>query len=202
MHTIKRYSNRKLYDTKDKRYITLPEIAELVRAGEKISVVDNKSGADLTNVTLSQILLEQGKQKSTYLPRDFLANLIRGGGPSMFHQVREAMGRWLPWLSEGAEPDLQQDIDTLVDNGRLSSAEGKQLKDEVRTKVESYMEKIDYVLRERLTEVQTRLSIPSQADVDGLAERLQRLEERQRELLGENERLRRELSAARGPVAG
>ncbi len=200
MHTIKRYSNRKLYDTKDKRYITLPEIAELVRNGEKICVIDNKSGDDLTNITLSQILLEQGKQKRTFLPRDFLANLIRGGGPSMFNQVREAMGRWLPWLSDGPEPVIHQDIDALVDDGRLSSAEGKQLKDEVRNKVQTYMEKIDQVLKDRLTEVQARLNIPSASELDTLTERIGGLETRLADLVAENERLRDALKKARAKV--
>src|SRR6185503_8835262 len=77
MRTIKRYSNRKLYDTEDKRYITLEQIAVLVRENQDIKVVDNQTGEDLTTVTLSQILLEQEKRKETSLPKSFFTNLIQ-----------------------------------------------------------------------------------------------------------------------------
>ena len=60
---IKRYSNRKLYDTSQSRYITLAELGELVRRGENIQVIDNESKADLTDMTLTQVLIAQQKQK-------------------------------------------------------------------------------------------------------------------------------------------
>ena len=61
--TIKRYSNRKLYDTFHSRYITLAELGELVRKGENIEVIDNDTKADLTEMTLTQVLMAQQKQK-------------------------------------------------------------------------------------------------------------------------------------------
>ena len=61
--TIKRYSNRKLYDTSQSRYITLAELGELVRRGESIEVIDNETKADLTEMTLTQVLIAQQKQK-------------------------------------------------------------------------------------------------------------------------------------------
>jgi polyhydroxyalkanoate synthesis regulator protein len=53
---IKRYSNRKLYDTKDSRYVTLLQIAEMVRSGEEVQIIDNNTKDDLTEVTLAQII--------------------------------------------------------------------------------------------------------------------------------------------------
>jgi polyhydroxyalkanoate synthesis repressor PhaR len=53
---VKRYSNRKLYDTKDSRYVTLLQIAEMVRSGEEVQIIDNNSKQDLTEVTLAQII--------------------------------------------------------------------------------------------------------------------------------------------------
>ncbi|MBQ9395156.1 MAG: polyhydroxyalkanoate synthesis regulator DNA-binding domain-containing protein [Proteobacteria bacterium] len=61
--TIKRYSNRKLYDTSQSRYITLAELGELIRRGENIEVIDNDTKADLTEMTLAQVLIAQKKQK-------------------------------------------------------------------------------------------------------------------------------------------
>jgi len=61
-HLIKKYANRKLYDTRNSRYVTLEGIAKLVREGHEIKVVDRDKGTDLTQVTLSQIVLSEEKQ--------------------------------------------------------------------------------------------------------------------------------------------
>ena len=61
--TIKRYSNRKLYDMSRSRYITLADLGELIRDGENIQVIDNDTKADLTEVTLTQVLMAQQRQK-------------------------------------------------------------------------------------------------------------------------------------------
>ena len=62
-YVIKRYSNRKLYDTQESRYVTLEELEELIRAGKEISVVDVSTGEDLTSVTLAQIILENERSR-------------------------------------------------------------------------------------------------------------------------------------------
>ena len=78
-YVIKRYSNRKLYDTQESRYVTLEEIEEMIRAGKEISVVDAASGEDLTSVTLTQIILENERSHRTALPTAFLHQLIKHG---------------------------------------------------------------------------------------------------------------------------
>ena len=78
-YVIKRYSNRKLYDTQESRYVTLEEIEEMIRAGKEISVVDAASGEDLTAVTLTQIILENERNHRAALPTAFLHQLIKHG---------------------------------------------------------------------------------------------------------------------------
>src|SRR5919204_2731684 len=78
-YVIKRYSNRKLYDTQESRYVTLEEIEEMIRAGREISVVDAASGEDLTSVTLTQIILENERNHRANLPAAFLHQLIKHG---------------------------------------------------------------------------------------------------------------------------
>ena|SRR5438874_2691981 len=78
-YIIKRYSNRKLYDTQESRYVTLEEIEEMIRAGREISVVDAASGEDLTSVTLTQIILENERTHRGNLPSAFLHQLIKHG---------------------------------------------------------------------------------------------------------------------------
>jgi polyhydroxyalkanoate synthesis repressor PhaR len=78
-YVVKRYSNRKLYDTQESRYVTLEEIEELIRAGKEIAVVDAGSGEDLTAVTLTQIILENERNHRGTLPPAFLHQLIKHG---------------------------------------------------------------------------------------------------------------------------
>ena len=78
-YVIKRYSNRKLYDTQESRYVTLDELEEIIRAGKEISVVDVSTGEDLTSVTLAQIILENERSRSAGLPTAFLHQLIKHG---------------------------------------------------------------------------------------------------------------------------
>lgn len=76
---IKRYANRKLYDTQDSRYVTLQQIAEMVRRGEDVKIIDNKSKEDLTNVTLAQIIYEEEKKGEGDARRSSLRSLIEEG---------------------------------------------------------------------------------------------------------------------------
>ena len=78
-YVIKRYSNRKLYDTQESRYVTLEEIEEMIRGGREITVVDASSGDDLTSVTLTQIILENERARRSALPSAFLHQLIKHG---------------------------------------------------------------------------------------------------------------------------
>ena len=73
---IKKYSNRRLYDTAGSRYVNLDDIAMLIREGRELRVVDAKTGQDLTRVTLTQIITEDARDKPTGLPLELLRQLI------------------------------------------------------------------------------------------------------------------------------
>lgn len=89
MPTIKRYPNRKLYDTEAKRYVTLDEITQMIRKGNDVQVIDHESGDDLTTLTLTQIILEQEKKSTDgFLPRTLLTSLIRTGGDTLEQLLR------------------------------------------------------------------------------------------------------------------
>ena len=79
MRTVKRYSNRKLYDTTARKYVTLDDIAKLVKDGEDVKVIDNVTGDDLTNITLSQILHEKERKHKDSLPKNFFTQVIQSG---------------------------------------------------------------------------------------------------------------------------
>jgi polyhydroxyalkanoate synthesis repressor PhaR len=88
---IKRYTNRKLYDKQESRYVTLEEIARLVREGEDVAVIDNETEEDLTAVTFAQIILEEEKRKTNIISVPFLRKLIRSG-EARVQDFSEALG--------------------------------------------------------------------------------------------------------------
>ena len=81
--TIKKYANRRLYDTESSAYITLDRLAQMVREGREFEVVDAKSGEDITRQVLTQIIVDEESRGSTMLPLNFLKQLIGLYGNSM-----------------------------------------------------------------------------------------------------------------------
>ena len=76
---VKRYGNRKLYDTSESRYVTLEEIGRWVKAGEEVKILENDTGEDLTAVTFAQIILEEERRKSGLLSLRMLRDIIQHG---------------------------------------------------------------------------------------------------------------------------
>lgn len=89
-HLIKKYANRKLYDTRTSRYITLEGIAQLVRDGHEIKVVDRKDDRDLTQVTLSQVVLEEEKRGPARLV-DAGGEMLHDRGQALLEYVRKTL---------------------------------------------------------------------------------------------------------------
>ena len=92
---VKKYGNRRLYDTDQSKYITLEELAESVRQGKDARVVDAKSGEDLTTATLAQIIIE-GRGAARLLPAPLLVQLIRMGDDAL----AEFFGQYVTWALE------------------------------------------------------------------------------------------------------
>lgn len=80
---IKRYQNRKLYDTQQSCYVTLDDIAKMIRSSEDVMVIDNKTKNDITAATLTQIIFESEKKASQYAPLFTLREIIQNGNGSI-----------------------------------------------------------------------------------------------------------------------
>jgi polyhydroxyalkanoate synthesis repressor PhaR len=99
---IKRYANRKLYDTEHSRYVTLDQISEMIRAGDDVKIVDNKTKEDLTTVTLAQIIFEEEKKQRSFLPLGAMRNIIQSGG-EWFAEAQRRVQSILPGKRHEAE---------------------------------------------------------------------------------------------------
>jgi polyhydroxyalkanoate synthesis repressor PhaR len=119
---IKRYPNRKLYDTEARHYISLDRIEELLKQGREVRVVDNASGEDLTAQVLSQVIAGKEKKQGGFVPRPVLAGLIQAGGATL-DVLRRTMLLPLDLLKD-VDKEIQIRIETLVQRGELTEAEG------------------------------------------------------------------------------
>lgn len=89
---IKRYQNRKLYDTQQSCYVTLEEIAQMIRGGDDLVVIDNKSKNDITHSTLTQLLFENEKKSKKPAPVSLLKEIVRTGDGSLSGYIMSKMG--------------------------------------------------------------------------------------------------------------
>ncbi len=105
---IKKYPNRRLYDTSASRYVNLEDIAALVREGKDLQVVDASSGEDVTRVTLTQIIMEDAKDQPTGIPLEMLRQLIVSS---------DRMGReFIMWYLKSAY-DAYQSVQSKLHSG-------------------------------------------------------------------------------------
>src|SRR5450432_1449254 len=112
---IKRYTNRKLYDTVESRYVTLDEIAQMIKAGAEVKIIDNRSKEDLTSVTLAQIIFEEEKKRSQ-MPLGVLREIIRHGGEAVAGFYAEKAGTLAGRLGElkTKTDNLREDFEQRV----------------------------------------------------------------------------------------
>lgn len=127
MTVIKRYSNRKLYDSEAARYVTLDELGDRIRAGEDISVVDHESGADLTAATLMQIMFEREKKVGGMLPKAILTGLIQAGNTAV-DSLRSGLNA-LVENSPAFEAEIRRRVKIMVDDGLLAVEEAQRMID-------------------------------------------------------------------------
>ena len=128
---IKRYQNRKLYDTESSRYVTLEDIAEMIKSGDDVKVIDNKTKEDLTSVTLTQIIYEEEKKKKSILPLDALKKVIRSSGESLSDIFERVIQDGASTI-HSARAEVEKLVGRLVKRGRLDPEEGKGLLDDLK----------------------------------------------------------------------
>ena len=166
LRLIKRYGNRKMYDTQASRYVTLDNIAELVRGGDELRVIDNDSGEDLTAVTFAQIIFEEAKRKNGVLGLPILRSIIQQGetalheimssvdrGREAIESVRELAEKRVKALAESAgvqARDTRRQIDRAERSGRrlltglleIPQKQIEQLQHRIDTQVRTSLERV------------------------------------------------------------
>ncbi len=168
---IKRYSNRKLYDTKDSRYVTLLQIAEMVRSGEEVQIIDNNTKDDLTEITLAQIIYEEQKSHSRNVPLQTLKELIHTRTEKVLADLREGpIGRLIPGGAPGAAGSKASEEKVEVSQKELKPT----LVDQAKEKLEEMQHQLDDRIKAILASFRPLQQL--QQEVRRLSERIDELE--------------------------
>lgn len=173
---IKRYSNRKLYDTRGSSYVTLLQIAEMIRDGEDVQIIDNATKEDKTDVTLALIISEELRNKPRAIPISTLKALIRHRGEKILTQLREGpMGKFMPPGKEEGEVSGSSPPAPREDEDMSQGKESKGL----RATFEQWQSAIDERIRTVLPNFAAFRDL--QNEVKRLADRLDELEKRNKD---------------------
>ena len=124
MPVIKRYSNRKLYDTDAKHYVTLEDLADFIRKGEDLQVVDYTTGEDLTAVTLLQVIFEEEKKMGVLFPQIFLTRMIRAGGDTV-NALLARLASLDPF--QMVDEEIRRRVQELLDQSLVSPEEADRI---------------------------------------------------------------------------
>jgi polyhydroxyalkanoate synthesis repressor PhaR len=173
---VKRYSNRKLYDTTTSRYVALDDIAAMVRGGEEVEVTDNETGADLTAVTLAQIILEEERRRSSFLSLGLLRELVRSGGSTL----ADVTNRSLEALGEMREAAGRRVSDLVSDNSGRPAIFDEVLTNS-RRRIEELQKRVDQGLKSSFERLRNAPGIG--AELEKVESGLRDLESRVKSLL-------------------
>lgn len=135
---IKRYQNRKLYDTQDSCYVTLEDIRDMIKEGQDIQIIDNSSKEDLTSVTFAQIIFEEEKKHKGILPLNTFKEIIASGGEALKEFVQKS------W--ESGSKEIQQ-VRTFVDKQIKPTVESLQSIPTVAQEIRNLKTKIETLER-------------------------------------------------------
>ncbi len=183
---VKRYSNRKLYDTVESRYVTLPQIAEYVRQGQDVRIIDNTTKEDLTRMTLAQILYEE-ERKQSRLPLGALKELLHSSSERILSAVRDTpMGKLIARgdapPAEAVEPEPPPPSEpppaaTPAEPGRV-----EKFVEQSREAIDQWQHRVDHQMKSFWEGINPMAQIEAlQAEVKRLNQRVEALEAERRE---------------------
>jgi polyhydroxyalkanoate synthesis repressor PhaR len=184
---IKRYANRKLYDTEHSRYVTLDQISEMIRNGDDVKIVDNKTKEDLTTVTLAQIIFEEEKKQRSFLPLGAMRNIIQSGG-EWFAEAQRRVQSILPGKKKEdgtPEPDPPPPLDETEDAAKKRSLLAlREWVEHSKSRLDEWQRQVDARVRGTIETVQHAVNPLAgvHKDVKALTERIAELESKLREL--------------------
>jgi polyhydroxyalkanoate synthesis repressor PhaR len=168
---IKKYANRKLYDTQGKKYLTLQHIAKLVERGETVQVIDNDTKQDITSVVLSSIILESTKKDKTILPDTMLVDLIQKRGEAMMKAVKESVAAGVS-AAEMVQQEVEKRVKEAIQKGREQAdslvAIGESLEFLFKDFLTRTQKTIEETVEKNVARLIASMNIPTKVEIERL----------------------------------
>lgn len=181
MRTIKKYANRKLYDTQDKRYVTLDHLGKLIRNGEKIEVVDNPTGKDITASVVSQIIARNPSQQMDSISSRFLMDLLRKGGGTIADVAGKYTGIW-QHLVRAADGEIDRLVSGWTGGRKMTADETAHIRNEIRDHSGKLKNHVSTHIDRRLKELVDTMNLATAEQVSDLHDQMQSLHAKVRRL--------------------
>ncbi|MGB5983782.1 MAG: polyhydroxyalkanoate synthesis regulator DNA-binding domain-containing protein [Desulfobacterales bacterium] len=186
MRKIKKYANRKMYDTHAKRHISRDQLAELIKQGEEVVIIDNRTGGDLTVPIVSQLIGLEGQKGDKAVSPRLLMQLLRKGSGTLTDYAKKYVSLWQGAFNM-AEDEIDKLVNRLVKNDELSNEEGSRLKKEITGYSDLIKGWISDSVDKRIKEVFSALNLPTHDQmkqlsgrIDTLAKKLEQLDKAQK----------------------
>lgn len=174
LHRIKRYANRKLYDTTTSCYVSLEKIHALIEQGIDVVIVDSRTGEDITSITLTQVMVEAEKRRRNVMPLETLKGVLQRGGESVLdflEQTRRAGKGALSLADEARERAYQR----LVDQGELTEEEAREFLGSLGKNLGKQRRDLERTIDRRVRQMVDGMRLPSRAEVQDLTKRVDRI---------------------------
>ena len=171
MRKIKKYANRKLYDTVDKKYISMKRLTDLIKGGEEVTIIDNQTNKDITSLIVSELLAREKKQDSDVMPAGTLIQMLRKGGGTIAGYAKKYTSLWQNAVTM-AEDEVDKVVKLLIKDKEISESDGNKLKKEILSYADNFKVWISDKIDHRINEVLNLMNLATKEQVNGLSGKL------------------------------
>ncbi|MDM8514636.1 polyhydroxyalkanoate synthesis regulator DNA-binding domain-containing protein [Desulfobacterales bacterium HSG16] len=174
---IKKYANRKLYDTMDKKYVSLNRLSELIKEGEEVAIKDNETGEDITASIVSQIIAKEKKEtKEAEVDESsgVLIQLLRKGSGKFMGVAKKSTSLWQNAMTM-AEDEIDKLVNLLIKDKELSESEGSRLKKDMKKRADDFKKWIGDKIDQRINEVLGMMNLANKEQVSEMTDKIEAL---------------------------
>ena len=171
---IKKYSNRKLYDTVEKNYVSMERLADLIKGGEEVIIEDNKTSEDITSSVISQLLARDKSESKGDVPSGVLVQLLRKGSGTVVNYAKKYLGLWQSALTM-AEDELDKLVSVLVKDKEISESEGGKLKTEILSYADGFKKWIGHRIDQRISHAFGAMNLATRDQILEITDKIEKL---------------------------
>ena len=175
MHLIKKYANRKLYNTTEKKYITKDYLSQLIKSGEDVLIIDNETGEDLTASIVSSLIGVKNGEHDQNVSTNLMFQLLRKGSGALTDYTKRYVSLWQDAFTM-PEDEIDGLVKKLVKNNEISKSEGNKFKTEITGFTTSLKKWICHTIDKRVDEILGAMNLAKKDQFDTLQSKLNELE--------------------------